>query len=116
MAEKENFAIRLDSIEERFEVLKGILETTNLAFAGRFEEITKEIHEIKDDIHALRKGGTGNGRRDNDLDSIEVGNSKIGKVKIYYNRKEELIETVEKDLENARVVAQETLRKMEAEK
>ena len=113
MTEK-NFAVRLDSIEERFEVLKGILETTNLTFASRFDEITKEIREIRNDIQMLKEGNSS--RKDNDLDSIEVGNSKLGKVKIYYNRKEELIETVEKDLENARQLAQETLRKMEAGK
>ena len=113
MAEKENFAVRLDSIEERFEVLKGILETTNLTFAGRLDEITKEIREIRNDIQMLKEGNSS--RKDNDLDSIEVGNG-TRKVKVYFNRKEDSLVYVKQDLENTWSLVQDILRKMEAEK
>ena len=104
----------IEELEDRIETIREIVDTVNIAFAGRLDEMTKEIHVIKSDIQMLKENR--GGRRDNDLDSIEVGNSKLGKVKIYYNRKEDSIEAVEKDLESARQLAQETLRKMEAEK
>ena len=105
----------IEKLEDRIETIREIVDTVNIAFAGRLDEMTKEMREMKSDIQAL-KTWNGSSRKDNDLDSIEVGNSKLGKVKIYYNRKEDSIETVEKDLENARQLAQETLRKMEAGK
>jgi len=46
---------RIDRLEERLERFGAILETVNIAFAGRLDEITKEIHEMKSDIFLLKR-------------------------------------------------------------
>ena len=46
---------RIDRLEERLERFGAVLETVNLAFAGRLDEITEEMREMKSDIWLLKK-------------------------------------------------------------
>ena len=104
----------IEELEDRIERIREIVDTVNVAFAGRLDEITKEMREMKSDIQAL-KTWNGSSRKDNDLDSIEVGNG-TRKVKVYFNRKEDPLVYVKQDLENTWSLVQDILRKMEAEK